>query len=300
MNANPNPEPAESEYYPRRARWYSFLFSPWFAVQRRLHLEKIRLPAGVSTAQFLLSLMIPGYALIANGRKTIGWLFVTAYCVSAIVFIVALGYQIGGIGYGLMISAHASSIIFLEGLWLQKQWEFQLRLALAAGTLLIVWLAIYSPMIGFVQEHWVMPLRLHGHVVVVRHMNTPGKIIRGDRVMYSLDATHNALVHNEAIYVQGGYGWGPVLGIAGDRVEFSTNTFIVNGESHTLMPHMPTSGEFVVPEKHWFIWPEFEMLGHGDVGQARISAMMLELATVPESEFVGRPFKRWFGRRQIL
>ena len=229
-----------------------------------------------------------------------GWSFLAVYVLAGVVFVVALGYQIGSIGYGLMISVHASSIIFLEGHWLRDQCQFQVRLALAGLTLLVVWLAIYTPLIGFVERHWIMPLRVRGHVVIVQRMTAPGGIKRGDHVMYSLNATHNALIHNEAVYVERGFGWGPVLAVAGDRVEFSTNKFLLNGETRALLPHMPQSGELVVSEKHWCIWPEFEMLGHGNVGEATLSTMMLELATVPESEFVGKPFKRWFGRRQIL
>ena len=118
--------------------------------------------------------------------------------------------------------------------------------------------------------------------------------------MYSMERTHNDLVHNEAVYVEGGFGWGPVLAVAGDRVEFSTNHLIINGRAGSLLAHMPAVGELVVPEKHWFVWPEFEMVGHGNVGEANISAMMMELATIFESQFVGRPFKHWFGRRQNL
>jgi hypothetical protein len=290
----------QSEYYPRRARWYSRFLVPWFAVRRALHLERIRLPSGLSTVQFILSLIIPGYAFFANGRRVLGWAFVAVYCNAVILFIVALGYQIGGVGYGLMIAAHASSIVFLEGYWLRDQCQFQIRLVLAGLTLLVVWLGIYAQLIGCVERHWIMPLRVRGNVVIVQRMTSPRGVKRGDPVMYSLNATHNALVHNEAVYVEGGFGWGPVLAVAGDRVEFSTNKFIVNGETRALLPHMPQGGELAVPEKHWFIWPEFDMLGHGNVGEANLSAMMMELATVPEDQFVGKPFKRWFGRRQIL
>jgi hypothetical protein len=62
---------------------------------------------------------------------------------------------------------------------------------------------------------------------------------------------------------------------------------------------MPTSGEVAVPEKHWFVWPELDISVHGNVSEASISAMMLQSATVSESEFIGKPFKHWFWRRQI-
>lgn len=62
---------------------------------------------------------------------------------------------------------------------------------------------------------------------------------------------------------------------------------------------MPVSGELVAPEKHWFIWPELAIYENGNVNDAAVSAMMLQLAVVSEKQLVDRPFERWFGRKQI-
>ncbi len=297
-----NTEPTHPEYYPPRARWYSRLLLPWFAVQRTLHLERLRLPSGLSTAQFLLSLVFPGYAFFANGRRVLGWAFVVAYVFSGLLFLIALGYSIGGMAYGAMISVHASSIIFLEGRWLREGARFGLRLVLAMLTLLAVWQAFYSPLAAFVEDHWVMPLRVKGNVVVVQRLNSAEGIKRGDVLMYTINGGGAGDAHRAggAVRVQAGFGGAPVLALAGDRVEFSTNSFSVNGRTHPLLPHMPTSGELGVPEKHWFIWPELGINQNGNTTEATISAMMLQLATVSEDQFVGKPFKRWFWRRQLL
>ena len=69
---------------------------------------------------------------------------------------------------------------------------------------------------------------------------------------------------------------------------------------HTNLPDMPRTGGLTVPEKHWFIWPNLGISGYGDVGEARISSAMQGLASVEESDYFGKPFHRWFGRRQIL
>ena len=119
--------------------------------------------------------------------------------------------------------------------------------------------------------------------------------------MYSLsEGWAGEAHHGGAVWVRAGFGWGPVLAMAGDRVEFSTNAFTVNGISHPLLPHMPVRRDGSVPENHWFVWPEFGISGHGNVGEGAISAMMLQLAMVSENQFVGKPFKRWFWRRQII
>jgi hypothetical protein len=270
-------------------------------MHRMLHLEQIHLPVGFSTQQFILSLLVPGYAFFAGGRRILGLAFLGAYGVAAALFVVALGYPLGGLGYGLMISAHASGIIFLEARWLRNEHEFSFRLLLALGTLLAIWLLFYAPLTAFVQRHWFMPLRVRGNVVIMHRTASLNHIQRGDWVMYSLRENYSGDAHaGGAIRVEAGMNWGPVLALAGDRVVFSTNSVSVNGVENPLRPHMPTSGELVVPEKHWFVWPELGINGHGNVGEANLSAAMLQLAMVSEVEFVGKPFKHWFWRKQIL
>ena len=251
----------------------------------------------------MLSLVVPGYALLANGRRILGWSFLAVYGVSVVLFVVALGYQIGGVGYGLMISVHASSIIFLEGYWFLEMSGVKAlvyRFALAVVTLLVVWLAIYSPPVDYVQAHWVTPLRVRDKVVVLRRLALVGDVQRGDFVMYEMREGGLGEAHGGggAVWVRAGFGWGPVLAVSGDRVEFSTNSFSVNGSGRPRLPYMPTSGEVWVPEKHWFIWPELAISNPRNAGEANISAMMLRMATVGEVQFVGKPFQHWFGRRQ--
>jgi hypothetical protein len=299
--ARANTETARSEYYPPRARWYGPLFSPWHQLHRLLHLERIHLPVGFSAQQFILSLLVPGYAFFAAGRRVLGRAFLIAYCTAAALFIVALGYPLGGLGYGLMISVHASGIILLESNWFRNQLELGTRLLLALGTLLAVWLLIYSPLTGVAQRHWFMPLRVRGNVVIMHRTAGIGHIQRGDWVMYALRQQYSGDAHaGGAVLVQAGANWGPVLALAGDRVAFSTNSVSVNGIEQPLRPHMPTVGELVVPEKHWFVWPELDIYRHGNVNEANLSDTMLQLAMVSEIEFAGKPFKHWFWRKQIL
>ena len=295
-------EQFDSPYYPPRARWWSRLLFPWFRMQRILHLEKIHLPAGFNLQQIIMGVIVPSYAFFANGRRVLGWSVAGIYAASLILFIVALGFQIGSVGYGLMISAHASSIIFLEGFWLRAGCNFGLRLVLAVLTLFVVWVAAYAPLVGYVENHFIMPVNMRGNVVIVQHLTPPKDISRGDCVLYRLRDSSIGDGHRQggAAYVRAGFGWGPVIAVAGDRVTFSTNSFAVNGAAHALLPHMPTSGEVVVPEKHWFIWPELAISNYGNVSEANLSALMLQMATVSETAFVGKSFKHWFGRRQEI
>jgi hypothetical protein len=270
------------------------LLSPWFKLQRELHLDKVHLPVGFTVRQFFLSLILPGYAFFVNGRRTLGRAFVGIYILSTALFIVALGYQLGSLGYGLMVSAHASSVVFLEGYWLRSQVRLVLRLALAIITLLVVWQAVYSPITSYVNAHLIMPLRVRGNIVIFQRLTTPSHIQRGDWIMYSIRS-----IPTHGLILQDGFGWGPVLAEAGDAVVFSTNSFSVNGVEHPRLPHMPVKGGLVVSEKHWFVWPELA-IRQGNVSEEFLSALLLQLATVSEAEFVGKPFKHWFLRKQQI
>lgn len=250
--------------------------------------------------RFLLSLAIPGYAFFANDRRALGWCFLGGYCGSAVLFVVALGYQIGNLSFGLMISAHAASIIFLESLWLRDAIRFRFRIVVAALTLLVLWLGLYGPAVNFLQRNCITPVRIRNQVVILQHLDSPRSLSRGDWIMYSIHRDHSGDAHNGgAVWIRAGYGWGAILAVAGDAVVFTNKTFSVNGKPQRSLPHMPVSGEVLVPEKHWFIWPDLDV-ANNNVSEATMSAMMLELAMVPETQFAGKPFKHWFGRRQHL
>ena len=64
--------------------------------------------------------------------------------------------------------------------------------------------------------------------------------------------------------------------------------------------HMPSRGELVVPEKHWFLWPNLAINLHGNISEATADATLLRLALVGEEQFVGKPFERWLWRRQVM
>src|SRR5215831_899616 len=101
-----------SSYYPPRARWYTRLFFvPAERVRRRLHLDRLRWPGGISMGDFFLSLALPGFAFFALGRQRLGWIFAAGYGITLLLFVIALGYALGNIAFGILISLHATSII---------------------------------------------------------------------------------------------------------------------------------------------------------------------------------------------
>jgi len=288
-----------SAYYPPRARWYSPVFSLGVAVRRRLAMDRIHLPQQMTLSGLIAGLLVPGLAVYLRGPRLWGEAALIGCGMLALSFVVWFGCPAGNFAFGLLLSLHTTGFVYYcNPLLLNKPLGSRLRFTLLS--LIALGLLIYAPMRYVIQQRWLTPLRVRGNVVIVHRTGAPLDIKRGDWVMYSLRQDRLGEGHHGgAVWVQAGFGWGPVLAVARDRVAFSTNSFTVNGEARPLLPHMPTYGELVVPEKHWFVWPELDISVHGNVSEASISAMMLQSATVSESEFIGKPFKHWFWRRQI-
>jgi hypothetical protein len=287
-------------YYPPRARWYSHLFSFGSAIRRRLALDRLHAPREMAWAGLATGFLVPGLAVYIRGPRLWGMAALAGCGLLFLSFIAWFGHPAGNFAFGLLLSIHISGFVYYYSPLLQQE-GLRSRLLLTLLALMTIGLLIYLPVRNVVLQHWLIPLRVRGNVVIVQRQGAPQDIRRGDWVMYSQKRSETGEAHNGgAIWVRAGFGWGPVLAVAGDRVEFSTNTFRVNGEARPLLPHMPNSGTLTVPEKHWFIWPELDIYQHGNVGEENISAILLHMATVSQEQFIGKPFKRWFWRRQIL
>jgi hypothetical protein len=290
-----------SAYCPPRARWYSQLFSFGGAIQRRLALDRMHAPREIALAGLVASFLVPGLAVYIRGPRLWGRAALAGCGLLLFSFIVWFGHPAGNFAFGLLLSIHITGFVYYcRPLLLET--SFESRLLFTLGTMTVLGLLIYLPVRNLVLQHWLIPLRVRGNVVIVHRQVAPLDIKRGDWVMFSQKSSETGDAHQGggAIWIRAGFGWGPVLAVAGDRVEFSTNAFRVNGEARPLLPHMPNSGTLTVPEKYWFIWPDFDIYEHGNIGEANISAAMRQMATVSQTQFIGRPFKRWLWRRQIL
>jgi hypothetical protein len=284
-----------SPYYPRRARWYGRVFNFGGAIRHRLALDRIYLPKDITVAGLIGSFLLPGLAVYLRGPRFYGKLAMAACTLLFAIFIVWMGYPIGNYAFGLMLSIHTTGFVYYCSPWLINE-SLMCRIFLTIGVMLGLGLLIYMPL----RTHWLLPLRVNGHAVIVEKFPFTHDIKRGDRIAYELSGYYFSNHFGQGVSDQVGIGVGLVLATAGDRIEFSEDHFSVNGVPQPLLPHMPASGNFVVPENHWFIWPNLAISGNWNVGEANISSAMLQLADVPESKIIGKPFKRWFWRKQIL
>lgn len=290
------PETA-SPYYPPRERWYSRFLYFGLATRRQLALDRIHLPKEITIRGIILGLLVPGLAVYLRGPRFWGKIAISACAILFLIFIVWLGYPLGNYAFGFMLSLHASGLVYYCSPFVVNRplaHRFLLTIVILAG----LGLFLYMPIRNTIQNHWVTPLLVNSRVIVVQKLASAPAIQRGDWIAYTLSGRIFSNHGYENTYGTGGMGLGPVLAVAGDRVEFSANTFSVNGVSQKLLPHMPTSGGLVVPKNHWFIWPSFSISGRGD--ETRIRELMMNAAMVSQDQFVGKPFNRWFWRKQNL
>jgi hypothetical protein len=289
-----------TSYYPPRARWYSGIFYVGSIVRRRLSLDRLSFPSEMSVGRVIAGLLVPGLAVYLRGPRTWGQMAMGACAVLFLIFIVWLGYPAANLAFGLMISVHATGFVYYCNPLLVQE-TLRSRLGFTFLVLLFIGLALYLPARNLIQGHWLTPLRLNGHVIVVRLNSVARDIHQGSLVAYELHPMEEGEMHHGgAVWSRAGMGLGTVLAVAGDQVIFSTNRFTVNGVVHTNLAYMPTAGDLIVAENHWFIWPSLDISGHGNVGAGNITEAMLELANVSETQFYGKPFARWFGRKQML
>jgi hypothetical protein len=259
-------------------------------VKRRLYLNRLPRLARHDIGQLVLSLILPGWALLWSKRPLWGLVLGTVYCVSAAIFLVWVGYPISNFALTVMISIHAGGILRVEqsiGLW--KRILHSVLIFLAVSVL------VYVPLRNQMERHWLMPLRINGRVVVIR-TGPIGVVKRGDQIAYRLPSIRLPSL----MILEEGCTLGRVMAVAGDEIAFRPDGVLVNSESRPRSSQMPTKETIYVAQSCWFIWPEMTISGRGNIGAETIQQAMMQLAIVPQSNYVGVPYQRWFWRKQVL
>jgi len=281
-----------SAFYPPRARWYSPLVSASARLGRRLAMGHIHLPSGVSPGGALASVLVPGVAFYVCGLRFWGKLALVFSAILLFVNVLWFGSRPANLAFGLLLSIHASGLGFLLEKMLPAP-RFRTKLILAAALLAFLACGLYLPARALIQDRWFLPLRLNGRLIIVQRKSPPITLRRGDVIAYSFEGANGP-----GIIVHGGFGLGPVLALPGDRVRFTQTTFEINGQAQPRLALMPQSGEIVMSERHWFVWPNFDMYGHGNVVD-QLPERFLDLGMISERQFLGRPCRRWLWRQQL-
>lgn len=283
----------ESIYYPRRAGWRKHFRAPWYALRRGIRWERLE-GCRLSPGEALKSFFLPGYSLWLFQRAKIGRIVVAVYLIALVLFIVRVGYTEGSFGFAVMIGLHACSLAYvIQRLYLEEPLPQRLKRVAAMAVALLLF--FYVPLQMLILPRFFVPIRTAKKVVVIRTGNpTAHTIKRGDWVAYRIKDTGGS-----GYFVRGGVNLDMVRGLAGDRLVFLGKDMEINGKREPRPAFLPDSGEWVVPEGCWFIWPSLiSALGYANA-PAQIAAAQQQLAIVPMDQYVGTAFKYWFWRKQV-
>lgn len=282
-----------SPYYPPRARRHRPLTRLLEGIRRLAWLDRIHLPGGISFKALVAALFIPGLAFRLQRERLAARAIWVSYILLACVLVVWLGRTAANLAFGLMLSLHTISVLCLLGPWL-NQARLVFRIMAGVAILLVLGGLLYLPLRDRIQRTWLLPVRLEGRVIVVQTLTKPESVKRGEWIAYRIQGGSA-----RGLVIQSGLAVQRVLGLPGDEIRFSSQALFINGVAGPRLEHMPVTGKLIVPEKHWFIWPDHAMSVRGNNAE-RVDAALFGLADVKQDQFVGKPFRRWFWRRQTL
>lgn len=270
--------------------------------QNRIPAPPLFLP--ITWTGLVLSLWIPGYAFAAVNRRRMAWWMAGTWLVAAVVLMLFMGNPvIRSWALGTLASTHTSGIAFL----ILRNRELSPdtpppSLPRRVLTPLLLWIAaaafVYWPADDLIQRRAARPVKFEGRSIIVNPRSDPSRVARGQTVLYRIDG-HNYREGGQPFALQPGMGLAQVLGMPGDAVEFTPTGVRINGRLRPPDPHMPNSGQFIVAPKTWFIWPRFQVT-RGNVSPSLIQEAFLDQATVPQANFIGRPYHHWFFHRQDI
>ena len=290
----PNPSPY---FPPRRTRWRARVANPLARLSQGIRLQGYYERIDMPVFQLVLSFLVPCHALAWTRFARLRTPCRCVYATLLGAVVVFLGHWMADAAFGLMIGLHASGFLALRRRLAIPQGFIASCLSTLA-VLIALGLWIYDPVSAVLRDHFWMPLRTEGGVVVVNRASRAGGVRRGDLVAYRIHE-RNSSTGRGTIHVQEGFGFERVWGEPGDRIVFGPGFVEINGQLRDAAPSMPVEGEWVVPQGRWFIWPSVSRQGGHQTPEA-ITAALMALSVVSQDDFVGRPFRRWFGRRQPI
>lgn len=308
-------DPEESSYYPPRARRWLPLQAGQ-AVDRALLGSRrllLRSPWGfrffltISGKHLLLGALIPGYGYALFGQKRMGQIFLAAWCLCAAVMVVFIKNEwVTGWAVGGMASSHSSGLSFLALRHVESDLGYQPPLRYRIIVPLVLWavyaMLVYWPAYDLFRRNVVLPLRIttNDRSVLINPRIYAAQVRRGDLIAFNGPGFTLIRRGQVPVIAKEGPLTGRVLGVPGDRIEFTAKAVLVNGKAVERSELMPVVGSFVVEPNHWWVWPDvFAQINNGmNLDASSVSEAFANISRVPQSDFLGRAYGRWFFFRQ--
>jgi hypothetical protein len=282
-----------SPYYPPRAGRGRYLYRA--LDHGRAWMQRSRLGENVGfevlPAEFFKNCIVPGFGFRAAGYDRLARL--AAYCWAAAfaAFIIWLGYPTATLALGLMMSIHTSSILCVLGqTWPQPSLLKRVLLCLAVA--IMVSQFVYRPGQWLLENYCFMPITSPQGVYVINRTALGRRLSRGGLVAYRIHAERGPVV------LRAGVGFGRILAVPGDVVEFTKSHVNINGTASPTLRDMPNSGKLRLDPDVWFIWPDLHKTVNGTVAPAAISEALLAAGLVAQTDILGKPFDYWLWRHQ--
>jgi hypothetical protein len=227
------------------------------------------MPEEITFRELAGGFLVPGLAVYLRGPRHWGRAAMSGCALLLLIFVVWLGYSTANFAFGLMLSIHTTGLVYYCSPWLVGE-PLRGRVLFTIGTMLLLGLCFYMPLRSVVQNHWLMPLRVGGRVMVISVRSSPDTLKRGDWAAFRCSPFGDD---------ETGFVLGPVLGLGGDRVD-----------------------SLEVPENRWLLRAEFaKHYLHGPFGVISTpGGVVQQMVIVSRGDFIGRPFNRWFFRKQVL
>jgi signal peptidase I len=202
---------------------------------------------------------------------------------------------------GALASTHTSGLALAALLSRERDPDLQPptlahRIALPLALWAIAAALVYWPLDGLINDTIARVVLVDGRNIIVNPRVDPDDLLRGDIILFRSGG--NRYSGEVPVLMRDGLYWGGVIGLPGDQVTFSTQSVAAGGRSRPLEAYMPTTGSVAVPRDTWFAWPRMLQQAAGRTSPDLITHAFLDQAQITRAEFMGRPYRRWFFRRQ--
>lgn len=273
-----------SPYYPPRAGVRSRFLARIDGLTARLRQRSLELTSspvyGIASHSSLAWLLVPGLMWRQQGKPILGTGIIAAWLALLVIDIVSLNTGAAFVAAVLASAIHAVSaaatltVLYPEWRGFRRVW----RTSLLASLLVF---AIYSVALRTAISPLAQRLTTKGTPVMIHGGYPPW--IPGEWVVYRMPG--------------GQMNMDRILAGPGDTLRFHRDSFEVDGRFfERVSEQMPGDGEMVINGGSYFIWPTGAAYTHG----GDQTGLLLGLTRIPESDLLGRPYRRWLWKTPDL